>query len=217
MSYDPSDAEWDRFIDEIQKEFRDSALNDPEIYDRVVDDFREARLRDYYVEHPLIAESAEGALGEATELVGTYPRPALILAVVAAETCLRDALLTPILHGSFHTESSAELLVNIVVRSKDEKLIKALLRVLAEQAGVDLQTFRRSGSSKPLWEEILELQRKRNRAIHQAENVSLGEANSALKIARAVLREVFARAVTKLGLHLHDRIRVCGKHKCRPA
>ena len=181
MSYDESDAHWDRCIDEIQREFRDSALEDPEIYDQVADDFREARLRDYYLENPLVAEAADGALAEAASLLGDHPRSALILAVVAAEACLRDALLTPILHGSFHTESSAALLVSIVVRNKDEKLIKALLRILAEQAGVDLQTFKRTGSSKALWEELHDLQRKRNRAIHQAEHVTPDEAKSALK------------------------------------
>ena len=55
MSYDESDAQWDRFIDEIHQDFRDSALEDPEIYDRVVADFRKARLRDYYLERPFVA------------------------------------------------------------------------------------------------------------------------------------------------------------------
>jgi hypothetical protein len=217
MSYDESDAQWDRFIDEIQKDFRESALEDPEIYDRVVDDFREARLREYYLEHPLVAEAADGALAEAANLVGSHPRPALILAVVAAEVCLRDALLTPILHGSFHTESSAELLVSIVVRSKDEKLVKALLKILANHAAVDLQTFKRTGSLEPLWEELHDLQQKRNRAIHQAEDVTPDEAASALEVAQTVVRKVFAQAVTKLGLHLHDQTKVCGRPTCSPA
>ena len=30
------------------------------------------------------------------------------------------------------------------------------------------------------------------------------------------VREVFARAVTKLGLHLHDRTEVCGRPNCNP-
>ncbi len=165
-------------------------------------------------ENPLIAESAQGALAEAETLAVVHPRAALILAVVAVEACLRDALLTPILHGSFHTESSAEILVRIVVRSKDEKLIKALLRILAAHTGIDLQTFKRSGSAKPLWEEIHDLQVKRNQVIHQAENATSDEAASAIRIARAVVSEVFARAVGKLGLHLHDQMRVCGAYQC---
>ena len=56
MSYDPSDAAYDQFVDELYKEFRDSALEDDQLYNRVVDDFKESRLRDYYSDHPLVAE-----------------------------------------------------------------------------------------------------------------------------------------------------------------
>lgn len=214
MSYDPSDAAYDQFVDELYKELHDSALEDSEIYDRVVDDFREARLRDYYLENPLIAQAAQRALGEAETLADSHPRAALILAVIATEVCLREALLTPILHGSFHTESSAEILVRIVVRSKDEKLIKALLSIFAAHTGMDLQKFKRAGSSKPFWEEIHDLQVKRNHVVHQADNATSEEAASAIRVAQAVLNEVFARAVEKLGLHVHDQMRVCGSNKC---
>ena len=214
MSYDPSDAAYDRFVDELYKEFRDSVLEDSELYDSVVDAFREARLRDYYLENPLVAQAAQAAVAEAETLALSNPRASLILAVVGTEVCLREALLTPILHGSFHTEASAEILVRIVVRSKDEKLVKALLRILAAHTEIDLQEFQRSGSSKPLWEEIHDIQKKRNRVIHQAESATSEEAASAIGIGRAVLTEVFARAVAKLGLHLHDQMRVCGSYKC---
>ena len=50
-------------------------------------------------------------------------------------------LLTPILHGAFHTESSAEFLVRFVVATKDEKLVKALVATLASHTGVDLRVL----------------------------------------------------------------------------
>jgi hypothetical protein len=60
MSYDPSDAAYDRFVDELYKEFRDSALDDTELYDCVVDAFREARLRDYYLGSTSTHSSTQG-------------------------------------------------------------------------------------------------------------------------------------------------------------
>ena len=214
MSYDENDAAYDRFVDELYKEFRESALDDQEIYDRVIDAFREARLRDYYVDNPRIAESAQGALDEAETLVATHPRAALILAVVAIEVCLRDALLTPILHGSFHTESAAEFLVRLVVGSKDDKLTKALLRILTAHTGIDLQTFKRLGALRPLWVEMDDLKKRRNIIIHQADVATTDEANLAIQVAKTVVDEVFVGAVRKLGFHLHNRVRVCGANKC---
>jgi len=214
MSYDPSDAAYDEFIDQLYKEFRDSALEDSEIYDRIVDDFKESRLRDFYLEHPLVIEGAKEALTEARSLLITHPRCSLVLAVTSSEVCLREALLTPILHGSFHTKSSANLMVKLIVTTKNENLTKALLQILARYTGVDLRKFARSGSQRPLWEEMRQVQDKRNSILHQAQSVSSEEAERGIEIAEHLLGDVFQRAIEKLGLHLHDGIRVCGSKSC---
>jgi len=214
MSYDPSDAAYDQFVDELYKEFRDSALEDDQLYNQVVDDFKESRLRDYYSDHPLVAEAAQDALAEAQALRDNHPRAAVVLAVIAAEVCLRDALLAPILHGSFHTGSSADLVVKLVVARKNEELTKALFRVLAAQTRIDLQQFTRAGSRKALWKEMRDVQRKRNRIIHQADTALVEEADVAIEVAKAVLHELFGSAVRSLGLHLHENVRVCALPKC---
>jgi len=217
MSYDPSDAAYDQFVDELYEEFRDSALEDDQLYNRVVEDFKESRLRDYYIDHPLVAKAAQDALAEAQELRGGHPRTALVLAVIAAEVCLRDALLAPILHGSFHTGSTADLVVKLVVAGKDEKLINALVRVLAAHTRIDLRQFGRSGSGKALWEEMREIQVKRNRIVHQAERASVEEADAAIEVAKATLYQVFGGTISNLGLHLHENVRVCALPKCPEA
>lgn len=214
MSYEPSDAAYDEFIDRLYTEFRDSALNDDQLYERVVDAFKDSRLLDYYLEHPDVLAPAQETLAEAHCLVGSSPRAALIFAVVATEVCLRDAMLTPVLHGSFHTPDSADVLVRLFVATKDEKLIKALLRVLASHTKIDLQTFTRSGAVKPLWEEMRALQVKRNRIIHAAETATEAEAQGALELAGVFLGNVFGGVVNALGLHLHGP-RVCGKPQCK--
>lgn len=214
MSYDEQDAAYDRFIDELYKEFRDSALDDAELYDKIVDDFKASRLRGFYADHPFVAQTSGNALEESISLATDHPRAALVLAVTAAEVCLREALLTPILHGMFHTESSAELVVRRVVTVKDEKLFKALIRVLSDHTDIDLQSFVRPGSRKPLWEEMRELQVKRNQVLHQATTVPIEDARHAIAIAKVLLREVFPTVITKLGLHLHEGGRVCDSPKC---
>jgi hypothetical protein len=214
MSYDPSDAAYDEFMDRLYKEFRESALEDFELYDRIVDDFKESRLRDFYIEHPLVNEGAKEALTEARSLLTRHPRCSLVLAVTASEVCLREALLTPILHGSFHSESSANLMVKLIVTTKNENLTKALLQILARHTGVDLREFARSGSQRPLWEEMREVQRKRNTILHQAQSASSDEAERAIKIAECLLGDIFHRTIEKLGLHLHEGIGACGARNC---
>lgn len=88
MSYEPSDAAYDEFIDQLYKEFRDSTPNDDQLYERVVDAFTDSRLLDYYLEHPDVLAPVQETLAEAHGLVRSSPRAALIFAVVAAEVCL---------------------------------------------------------------------------------------------------------------------------------
>lgn len=214
MSYDEQDAAYDRFIDELHRDFRDRALDDAELYDKVVDDFKASRLRAYYVQKPVLAQPAQEALREASDLLVDHPRAALVFAIMAAEVCLRGALLTPLVHGAFHTEASADLLVRLVVSSKDEKLVKALLRILATHTGVDLQLHRRSAAARPLWEEMHDLQVKRNMVVHQAAAASRDDALEAIAVAEAMLGDVFPAVMTTLGLHLHEGPRICDSPKC---
>jgi hypothetical protein len=217
MSYDENDAAYDRFIDELHKDFREQALDDAELYDKIVDDFKTSRLRAFYVQEPLVAEAAQGALREASDLLMAHPRAALVFAIMAAEVCLRGALLTPLLHGAFHTEASADLLAHLVAGTKDEKLVRALLRILAAHTGVDLQICRRSAAAKPLWQEIHDLQVKRNAVVHQAAAASPADAQQAIAVAETMLTGIFPTVITKLGLHLHEGPRVCDSPKCSAA
>lgn len=214
MSYDENDAAYDRFIDDLHKDFREQALDDAELYDKIVDDFKTSRLRAFYVQDPFVAKPAQGALHEARALLTAHPRAALVFAITAAEVCLRRALLTPLLHGAFHTEASADLVAHLVTSTKDEKLIKALLRILTAHTGVDLQVYRRPTATNPLWQEMHDLQVKRNTVVHQAAAAAPADAQQATDVAEAMLTNVFPVVITKLGLHLHEGPRVCDSLKC---
>jgi hypothetical protein len=217
VSYDELDAERDKFFDDLYKEFRASALDDAELYDKIADDFKASRLRAFYADNPLVAEAADGALAEARPLLQDHPKAALVFAVTSAELCMRRVLLTPILHGAFHTESSGEFLVRLLVATKDEKLVKALVAILASHTGVDLRVLCRAGVKKPLWEDMRDLQVKRNEVVHQgapAAPAADSDAQQAVAVAGALLNGVFPAVIRKLGLHLHETIRVCDSPRC---
>lgn len=211
MSYDPNDAMYDAAMDSLYADFEEKALAGSEIYDRIVDDFRETRLRDFYLNHPKVTDPAEGALAEAQGLLKTNTRCSLVLAATASEVCLNQALLTPILHGSFHSKNTADLIAALIV--KNDRFTNVLLQILTRNTGVDLRTFCRPSSVKPLSEEMREIGVFRNKILHQAQDAPPKEAERAIKIAECLIYDVFQRAINKVGLHLHHGS-VCGSQDC---
>ncbi len=212
--YDEHDAAYDDFIDGLYREFRASALDDVELYDKVVDAFRASRLWEVYLASPEIAQPALGALAEAKQLLGPHPRAALLLAVTATEVCLRTLLFRPVLQAAFHSDAAADVFAPYIATTKDDRLIKALVVIVAKESGVDLHTYQRPGMSKALWQEIHELQGCRNRALHQAAAISPANSEHAIAVADVLLSEVFPKVISAVGLHLHDDARICGSGKC---
>jgi len=63
--------------------------------------------------------------------------------------------------------------------------------------------------------EIQEIQKCRDRIVHKGENATRAEADQAIAIAQTILEELVPRVISHLGLHIHDRVRVCGEWGCR--
>ncbi|MBI3357222.1 MAG: hypothetical protein HY038_10720 [Nitrospirae bacterium] len=218
MSCDEQDAAYDRFIDELYKDFRTSSRDEfyIELFDDIVKDFKDSRLQEFYLANPKVADPAVEALSEAKVLLSDHPNAALVFAVVAAEVCFREAFLNPIIHGLFHTKSAAELIVEIIIKIKNEKLVTALIRTFHDQTGIDLHAYKRPGSAKPIWEEKKAAQDYRNAIIHRAQlGATQQQAEEAIKIAEVLLQEIFPVAIQSIGLHLHGGRLICGSGKCK--
>jgi hypothetical protein len=99
--------------------------------------------------------------------------------------------------------------VDLIVTTKNDGYTKALLQILEQHTAIDLRNFIRPESSKPLWQEMRELQRTRNLILHQAGDAGSEEAERGIAIAHCLLGNIFHRVIEKIGLHLHDD-RVCG-------
>src|SRR5262245_43841949 len=127
MSYDWMDAAQDEYYDSVYNDISESALEGGEIYDRIVEDFQESRLREFYLDNPVVNETAKSAFAEARLILKTSPRCSVVLATTAFEVCIREVLLKPILHGSFHSKSSGDLMAAIIATERNERLTQALL------------------------------------------------------------------------------------------
>jgi hypothetical protein len=126
-------------------------------------------------------------------------------------------LLKPIVYGLVHDASAAGLITELAVGHGGERYRDLLFLVLSEFGGVDLQSFARAGCKTLLPQEIRDVQDRRNAVVHRAECVSLEEAEHSVAVASVILEEIFPAVVTKLGFHLHERIRICNGWQCKYA
>ena len=132
------------------------------------------------------------------------------------EVGLKDMLLKPIVFGLVHTVSVASLVTDLTISNTGmDRYRHLLLQILRQHGGVDLDSFKRPASNKPIWHEIKEVQKKRNAILHRAETASKEEAVLALGVASAIIKTMFPAVIVKMGLHLHDGCRICNDWKCQ--
>ncbi len=204
MSYE--EARYEQYMDDLYEEHRKEAI----------EEFTDERLTSYYSANKLLAKPAFEALSEARTQYESSPRASFIFATIAMEVGLKTTLLKPIVYGLVHTESVATLITDLTLSSLSmDRYRNLLLKVLQDHGGVDLNSFKRSGSSKPLWEEIKEVQKLRNDVMHRAEIVLKEKAEQALGIASEILETIFPKVISKMGLHLHDGFKICNDWKCK--
>lgn len=204
MSYDENDAAYDAMVDSMYQQF----IEDPdthahfyqELYDDIVRDFTEARLRSFLEAEPLIAAPALAALADARRFQGTHDTAAFLFGAIATEVGLRTALQKPIVYGLVHAESAAGLIAKLLFARSDESLTKLMLDLLASHGGVDLRTHRRAAGMKPVWEEVSAIREKRNQVVHRAVTVSSDDAALAIAVSTCILDELFPALVARLGL-----------------
>lgn len=206
MSITPDEAAYEDYMAELYEEHKKEAI----------EEFTGERLQSYYLDHKLLAKPAFDALIEARNLLDINDTAGLIFSVVAMEVGLKETLLKPIVFGLVHAASVATLITDLAISHTGmDKYRELLLRILHEHGGVDLDSFRRPDSNKPIWQELREIQKQRNAILHRAETASTKDAKLALHIASTIMETLFPSVITKIGLHLHDGYRICNDWDCK--
>ena len=206
MSMTEDEYAYDEWMAQLYEEHKAEAI----------EEFTYERLHSYYSGNRLLAEPAFRMLREAQNLIEVNATAGFIFGAVAMEVGLKETLLKPIVFGLVHVASSASLVTNLVMSHQSmDRYKELLLQILRDHGGVDLQSYRRPGSSKIIWEEIKNVQTKRNSILHTAQTASHEEAALALGVASTIVGELFNAVVTRMGLHLHDGFRICDGSKCK--
>src|SRR5262249_12113332 len=163
--------------------------------------------------NPLVAETALKAFGEARRLAAkSEPAASLVFAVVAIELGLKKAILEPIVNGLVHSAPAAALVTELTLGHRSVDQFRDLLfSILREEVNMDMTTYTRSGSSSNVWQEIGEIQNRRNSIVHRGESTSTEQAGQAIEVATWILDQLFPAVVRAQGLHLHDAVRICNE------
>lgn len=195
MSITPDEARYEQWMDELYEEHREQAI----------EEFTTERMQSFYVGNPVVAAASTRSLNEARNLLSQHPTAAHIFAAIAIELGLKVTMLKPVVYGLVHSESVAGIIADLVIQQSGKKEFRDLLfRILSEYGGVDLTKFKRAKVPKPLWEEVQEIQRRRNMIIHRGEIVNDSEAKQAIDVASAILEDLFPSVIQNLGLHVRE-------------
>ena len=203
--YDEYDAARDDFYDRMYQELGPQWAEDNGFveYGDAINDFTSERLQSYYLAHTDVARPAHDSLVTAEALLGAHPNAALVFGTTAIELAVKNVLLKPIVFGLVHTEAVANFIAELTVQHNGMDRFRGLLSaILKSFGGVDLQTFRRTGSTMALNEEIERIQKARNAVIHRGESPDKAMAELSIVVASAILNDLFPQVLKALGLHL---------------
>ena len=206
MSMTYEEAQFEEWMDKLYAEHSQQAI----------EEFTIERLQSFYLKNPKLAEAPLSALDGARVLLRTNPSASLIFAVIAIEVGLKVVLLKPLVYGLVHSESVASLITELTIgHTGIDRFRQLLFQILAEHRGIDLENFKRDGYQKTLWEEITEVQKRRNAIIHRADSATSDNAKQAIEVGSIILETLFPTMVKKLGLHLHERVWICNDWRCK--
>lgn len=115
----------------------------------------------------------------------------------------------PVVYGLVHHDPLADLIVEFTVgQTGFERYNKLLAKLFENLAGINLDTVQRQGSARKLLDEVSELQKVRNKIIHQGLQVQDGEAKNALAITEAVVAQIVLEMLGALGLQIEKGGRI---------
>ena len=172
--------------------------------EQAIQEFTVERLQSYYIHYPDIAKPAFHALSEARQLISRHPTASFIFSAISIEVGIKVTLLTPVVYGLVHSESLASIITDMVIRQTSiDRFQKLLFKILSEYGGIDLDILKRPRSPKLLWDEMKNVQKRRNQVVHRAESVNINESKQALSVAAYVLENIFPNLIEYIKLHIH--------------
>ena len=198
MSYDPGDEAWDEFISKLTEELY------PGQYERAVSQFTRERLRSFYLRNPRVLAPIVDMYYESRMLYGMgRVAPTFVFYVATLELMLKAVVLKPVVYGLVHNDALAGLVAEHALGQTGFERYRGLLsRIVLDVAQVDVAAVKRPGASISLLEEAADLQRQRNRVLHQGAGCTRDQMEQARAVVSTGFDEIVHPVLLSLGFRL---------------
>jgi len=188
------EAAMEDFYDRISDEFY------PEHKEQAIDEFIDERMHSYYLANPNIIQAPFDCYHHANDLLQVSPQCALLMYTTAIELFLKSVLLKPVLYGMVHNENIASMIMESSTGQTGFSRYNKLLNSLCLHAA-DIKLNEIKGmENKPILTEAEEVQKIRNRVIHQGYFATVQEMGKAKNIASLILTEVVEPVLKNMNL-----------------
>ena len=126
-----------------------------------------------------------------------------MLATISIDVGIKVIILKPILFSLAFSKAAGELLYDSTFKQKSvPKIPKLYFQVLKDITGMDFKEITRANRQRKLWDELSDLQDKRNKVLHQAKPIFEHDAEESISIADAVFDEIIPKILNKFHFHL---------------
>lgn len=194
MSYDEHDAAMDDFYDRISEELF------PEHKEIAIEQFIEERMQSYFLTNPNIIDIPMKCSNRAGKIMKVSPSCSLVMFTTAIELYLKSVLLKPVLYGMVHNEKIANIIVESSTNQPGFSRYNKLLSALCQHAaGINLSSIP-GMRERPILNEAEDIQKIRNKVVHQGYEVTEKEFGHSKNIAHLILTEVVEPVLNKLEL-----------------
>lgn len=157
------------------------------IREKAIEDNVYERVTQYYFENKELYKPAKQSLENAINHLDFCPTSTIIYAAITQEYLLKNLLFKPIIFGVVNNELASEILIdNIFSGNRSPYSIKKLNDIVFEIARIDLPQHKRGKKGKAIWQEITELHKKRNKAMHEGEQFKENEAKHSLDLVKDI-------------------------------
>ncbi|WP_415879747.1 hypothetical protein [Methylomonas sp. TEB] len=200
---------------------QDVALSEfiDEISEQAISEFKQGRLRSYYLENSMVMRPAVDALQEGKQLLELeHPSAAIVFFGTSIELLLKATVLQPLVKGLVHSDVFAEIIMTHTLgQTGFDRYEKLLAVIFRELSGVELSSVNRYGVSEPLLSECKKLQKIRNSIIHRGECCGKNEARNGLDVSVAIYNQIVVPVLSSIQLTVIEQGEIVPKTSNLPS
>lgn len=204
MSYDEEDVRREEEYDQLRREFDDELY--PEHRDQAIEEFTIERLQSFYEKHPDVIQPAVKMMEEGEKLYDAERfSPSAVFSVSAIELFLKSVIIKPFVFGLVHDEELAEIIMNEASKMTGIERYEDLLeRLCSRIASIEIKMVYREGASNPIFSEYKEVQKIRNKVLHQGEQCSKENSKRSKEVAMAIFTKIVVPMLRAINLVIQD-------------